>query len=295
MLDALTTLDLVAINSRQLFTFALILWIPLSLIVVLNRYFPSVIGIDQDQDSIDSQVTREALNDDDTDQDEFAVVQLDETAPKAAVLNETDTIEQLDVAEFDNDEQAAEESVETKLVDDTDFNDEVSDTEINEVDPELAQWFPVEDSEDGDVASGDTDDNTDDDTDNQDSSDDNDSDDSSDDDLEDSQVFSLDSIMSEMNLPSKVKLADDARATKAKAYSSSEYEAVDVGSRFADELERLGYEIIPNGHSEAKAVKGDIALKMTITPENSELTDGDDLIYPAIDEDDVVVQIWLEE
>ena len=145
--------------------------------------------------------------------------------------------------------------------------------DTGEIDPDLAKWFPVEDEELEDAADEPSEDT----------------------DSDESEPVSLDSIISDVNLPSKVRLIDDAQATDAKAYSSGTYEAIEVGSKFADELERLGFEIIPTGHSEARAVKGDVALKMAITTENSELVEGDEKIYPDVDDDAVVVQIWLED
>lgn len=293
MLEDLLVGELVAINARQTLTVLLIIWIPLSLILILNRYFPSVIGLDDSDEVNTKQVAREDLTDD-SDSSEIVIEQLDDEHAKAVVLDEKESIEQLDVEEFDQTEDG-DSNPDTEELDlataSDDAHADATGDDIGEVDPELAEWFPVDETDD-DSDSTDADDKSDDSD--KAVSEDEDSDNTENEDT-DSKPESLDSILDQLSLPSKVKLIDDAKATSAKAYSSSEYEAVEVGSKFADELEKLGFEIIPTGHSEAKAVRGNLALKMAITPENSDLTEGDDLVYPDLDDEAVVVQIWLED
>ncbi len=292
MLEDFLVGELVAINSNQALIIVSVIWIPLTVILILNRFFPSVIGL-EDSEEIDSkQIAREELTDNDSDSNEIKIETLDDDHAKAVALDENEASEQLDVEEFavNENSKATEKSKESELdltiaKDDAESN--TTDEGVGEVDPEIAEWFPVDEDETDSSDDEDSDSGTKDDTD---KADDKDSDSAQSDDSE-----SLDSILSKLNLPSKVKLIDDAKATAAKAYSSSEHEAVEVGSKFADELEKLGFEIVPTGHSEAKAVKGDVALKMAITPENAELTDGDELLYPDLDADAVVVQIWLED
>ena len=62
-----------------------------------------------------------------------------------------------------------------------------------------------------------------------------------------------------------------------------------VGSSVADELERLGFEIAPVDHNTAKATKDGKSLNMTIA------TAADDKGYDGINDEAVVVEMWIAE
>ena len=65
-----------------------------------------------------------------------------------------------------------------------------------------------------------------------------------------------------------------------------------VGTAFADELDRLGYSIEPDGLDGARATRGDNTLLLRIRPNAGTVPDGQPHRYPTAGPSDVAIEIW---
>lgn len=75
-------------------------------------------------------------------------------------------------------------------------------------------------------------------------------------------------------------------------FLSTEGDAELVGTAFADELVRLGYEIEPKGHDEALARRGEDILSLRISPDAQSVDDGGEPRYPTAAEGAVAIEVW---
>ena len=71
--------------------------------------------------------------------------------------------------------------------------------------------------------------------------------------------------------------------------------AEEVGTRFADELIRLGFEFTPVGLDQAIAKRGDDTVSMTIVPKADEVNDANGRRYGAAGIGDVALELWIGE
>ncbi|MGB5755974.1 MAG: hypothetical protein WBM50_03590, partial [Acidimicrobiales bacterium] len=65
-----------------------------------------------------------------------------------------------------------------------------------------------------------------------------------------------------------------------------------VGTAFADELDRLGYTIEPDGLDGARATRGDDTLLLRISANAGAVPDGQQHRYPTAGPSDVAIEIW---
>ncbi len=75
-------------------------------------------------------------------------------------------------------------------------------------------------------------------------------------------------------------------------FLSTTPDAEAIGTAFADELDRLGYTIEPDGLDQARATRGDDVLWLRISPEAGTVPDGDGHRYPTAGPSDVAIEIW---
>lgn len=73
---------------------------------------------------------------------------------------------------------------------------------------------------------------------------------------------------------------------------STNSDAEAVGTAFADELVKLGYEIEPDGDDQAKAVRGDEVLSLRISPNAGTRGSGKYRRYPTAGDTDVAIEVW---
>ncbi len=66
-----------------------------------------------------------------------------------------------------------------------------------------------------------------------------------------------------------------------------------VGGAIADELERLGFEIAPDGDDEAVAIRGEDTIGMKITSEAFDATVGNGRRFPEATATSVALELWL--
>ncbi len=76
-------------------------------------------------------------------------------------------------------------------------------------------------------------------------------------------------------------------------FLSTHQDARDIGTRFADEVIRLGYEFQPVGLDQAIAIRGEDVISMTVTGEANEVEDGDRLRYWPAGDGDVALELWV--
>ena len=69
--------------------------------------------------------------------------------------------------------------------------------------------------------------------------------------------------------------------------------AEEVGTRFADEMIRLGYEFSPVGLDQAIASRDGDMISMTIVPEAAKVDDGNGPRYGAAGQGDVALELWV--
>lgn len=69
--------------------------------------------------------------------------------------------------------------------------------------------------------------------------------------------------------------------------------AEEVGTRFADEMIRLGYEFSPVGLDQAIASRNGDMISMTIVPEAANVDDGNGPRYGAAGQGDVALELWV--
>lgn len=70
-------------------------------------------------------------------------------------------------------------------------------------------------------------------------------------------------------------------------------DAGEVGKRFAEELERLGFELDAVEFDHAVAVRGDDVVSMKIVPDPEKVEGGDSLRYGAAGPGDVALETWI--
>ncbi len=69
--------------------------------------------------------------------------------------------------------------------------------------------------------------------------------------------------------------------------------AEEVGTRFADEMIRLGYEFSPVGLDQAIASRNGDMISMTIVPEAANVDEGNGPRYGAAGQGDVALELWV--
>ncbi|MDH3294851.1 MAG: hypothetical protein OER95_11090 [Acidimicrobiia bacterium] len=69
--------------------------------------------------------------------------------------------------------------------------------------------------------------------------------------------------------------------------------AEEVGTRFADEITRLGYTFTPVGLDRAIATRGDDSVSMTIVPKANEVMNANGPRYGAAGAGDVALEVWV--
>jgi len=116
--------------------------------------------------------------------------------------------------------------------------------------------------------------------------------------VETNSQLKLDALLHGLNLPYNLHLKSQsniAEDTRRVYLTQDNKNAEEVGSAFADELERIGYEISPVNFKQAKASRGDTTLMLAIEPAEAGTNNERAIKYPDISEDFVIVEIWMPE
>lgn len=77
------------------------------------------------------------------------------------------------------------------------------------------------------------------------------------------------------------------------AFATTSYAAEEVGSALADELERLGYTIVPLGEDRIRAEKPGAHVALAIHPTPASVIVGSVAAFPTAPADSVVVEAWV--
>jgi hypothetical protein len=106
---------------------------------------------------------------------------------------------------------------------------------------------------------------------------------------------SADALLSEVALPFDLAPANDGVAdpTRHTILLSPHDDAEAVGTAFADELVKLGYEIEADGLDQARAVRGDEVLSLRISPNAGTRGSGKYRRYPTAGDTDVAIEVWV--
>ncbi len=105
----------------------------------------------------------------------------------------------------------------------------------------------------------------------------------------------LDNLLANLDLPAGLMQVEESINGHQRLFvSEGPAEALVIGSTFADELERIGFEIQATSHSQALAISEAGNLGLAIYPTASEV-EGNSTSLDGIAKDAVVVEIWLEE
>jgi len=107
----------------------------------------------------------------------------------------------------------------------------------------------------------------------------------------------LDALLHGLNLPFNLHLQKEISGDikKHRIYSTNtDTDTLEVGAAFADELEKIGYQIQPLNYNEAKATRDGSTIKMAIeSSKKSELEDKE-ARFPELEEA-IIVEVWMEE
>ncbi len=90
--------------------------------------------------------------------------------------------------------------------------------------------------------------------------------------------------------PANERVADPTRHT---ILVSPHDDAEAVGTAFADELAKAGFEIEPDGVDQARAVRGDEVLSLRISPNAGTRGSGKYRRYPTAGDNDVAIEVWV--
>lgn len=108
---------------------------------------------------------------------------------------------------------------------------------------------------------------------------------------------SLAALLAQADLPYDLTPTADRATTNGEiaervTLRSTHPDAADVGTAFADELVRLGYNIEPDGMDKAKAVRDESAFFLRIHPDAAGVEQDGEPRFPTAGPADVVIEVW---